>query len=261
LTKYLFIKNNASESRESDRKFKAHGNRMKKMKDTTLNMESSSPKKRNKREENREKSKELILRASLELFSMKGYGSTTMEMIADRAGISRGLPYLYFESKERLLFFILKRHFDREKHFLASVPKDFNTIEEFIETILTKMDTPFAKGLDGDESLEMRLIMSMMLLPETKSIIQDWIVKFQSEIMEDFFSRVEGRFATLGIEDLSGEMQYLRMVFFGLTFSRLCFGDDFNAKSLRDRIKSHYVSQLAKCPGKIQNIKRSIDID
>jgi len=234
---------------------------MKKMKNTSLKVDSPAPKKRNKREENREKSKELILRASLELFSMKGYGSTTMEMIADRAGISRGLPYLYFESKERLLFFILKRHFDREKHFLTTVPNDFNSIEEFIGTILDKMDTPFAKGMDGDESLEMRLIMSMMLLPETKSIIQDWIVKFQSEIMEDFFSRVEGRFDKLGIEDLAGEMQYLRMVYFGLTFSRLCFGEDFNVKCMRERIKSHYLSQLENCPIKLQNKKRSIEID
>ena len=204
-------------------------------------------KKRTKRDENKEKSKEMILRSSLELFSLKGYDSTTMEMIADRAGISRGLPYLYFESKETILFSILKRHFDREKELMDAMPTVFHSQDEFINSICLKMSVPFQNGLDGEECLEMRLIMRMLLLPETKEIIQEWIQKFQSEVMENFFLRIEGQFQQLGIEDLQGEMQYLRMVFFGLTFSRLCFGDDFNLECMEERIKTHYTFQLNKC--------------
>lgn len=201
-------------------------------------------KKRSKREENREKSKELILRASLELFSMKGYGSTTMELIADRAGISRGLPYLYFESKERLLYAILQRHFAREKEYIAGLPTEYRDSHEFVEIMLKKMCNPFEDGVDGDSCLEMRLIMSMMLLPETKSIIQDWVKEFQSEIMEEYFQSIKRNFESFGIKDVETEMEYLRMLFFGFTFSRLCMGEDFPAEKIKSRVFCNYLDQI-----------------
>lgn len=213
-----------------------------------------SVKKRSKREENREKSKEIILRASLELFSMKGYGSTTMELIADRAGISRGLPYLYFESKERLLYAILQRHFAREKEYISGLPTEYKNSQEFVEIMLRKMCYPFEEGVDGDRCLEMRLIMSMMLLPETKSIIQDWVMTFQSEIMENYFQNFKKNFESFGIKDVETEMKYLRMLFLGYAFSRLCLGEDFPAENIRDRVFSDYLAQINLCSSKKKDI-------
>ncbi len=45
----------------------------------------------------------LILRAALGLFAGRGYASTSVSMIAKEAGISKGLMYNYFKSKEELL--------------------------------------------------------------------------------------------------------------------------------------------------------------
>ena len=44
-----------------------------------------------------------ILGAALELFSSHGYEYTSMSQIARQAGISKGLIYNYFDSKEELL--------------------------------------------------------------------------------------------------------------------------------------------------------------
>jgi len=44
-----------------------------------------------------------ILNASLKLFDEKGFKDTTMQDIADVAGISKGLIYRYFQSKEDVL--------------------------------------------------------------------------------------------------------------------------------------------------------------
>jgi TetR/AcrR family transcriptional regulator len=41
----------------------------------------------------REKSREKIFSASLELFANKGYDATSIESIAKKAGISKGLIY------------------------------------------------------------------------------------------------------------------------------------------------------------------------
>jgi AcrR family transcriptional regulator len=54
----------------------------------------------------REKSREKILAAALELFGNKGYDATSIESIAKKAGISKGLIYNYFESKKSILLAI-----------------------------------------------------------------------------------------------------------------------------------------------------------
>ena len=47
-----------------------------------------------------------IIDAALVLFANKGYHATSISMIAKNAGISKGLMYNYFESKEALLYVI-----------------------------------------------------------------------------------------------------------------------------------------------------------
>jgi AcrR family transcriptional regulator len=43
-----------------------------------------------------------IARAALELFVSRGFAATKLEDVAKAAGVSKGLPYLYFKSKEEL---------------------------------------------------------------------------------------------------------------------------------------------------------------
>ncbi len=43
-----------------------------------------------------------IARAALELFVTRGFAATKLEDVAKAAGVSKGLPYLYFRSKEDL---------------------------------------------------------------------------------------------------------------------------------------------------------------
>jgi AcrR family transcriptional regulator len=43
-----------------------------------------------------------IARAALELFVTKGFAATKLDDVAKAAGVSKGLPYIYFKSKEEL---------------------------------------------------------------------------------------------------------------------------------------------------------------
>lgn len=43
-----------------------------------------------------------ITRAALEAFARKGYSATRVEEVARRAGVSKGLVYLYFKTKEEM---------------------------------------------------------------------------------------------------------------------------------------------------------------
>jgi AcrR family transcriptional regulator len=62
-----------------------------------------SPRTKDKSEQIRLSSKENIKNTALDLFAQKGFLSVTVEEIAISAGISKGLMYNYFKSKEALL--------------------------------------------------------------------------------------------------------------------------------------------------------------
>lgn len=55
-------------------------------------------------------SKERLIDTALELFALKGYTATTVKDIAKEAGVTDGLIYHYFSSKEELLHAVLVKH-------------------------------------------------------------------------------------------------------------------------------------------------------
>jgi AcrR family transcriptional regulator len=64
-------------------------------------------------EEIRHEKKHLIMDSALELFASIGYESTTISQIAIKAGISKGLLYNYFKSKEELIEDVLNHGIDK----------------------------------------------------------------------------------------------------------------------------------------------------
>lgn len=54
-------------------------------------------------EEIRNEKRQMIMDVALNLFANKGFHSTSISQIAEKANISKGLIYNYFESKEHLL--------------------------------------------------------------------------------------------------------------------------------------------------------------
>jgi AcrR family transcriptional regulator len=62
-------------------------------------------------EETRAARRDQIVAAALACFARTGYHATTMADVAAQAGVSKGTPYLYFESKEAL-FIALHEEWD-----------------------------------------------------------------------------------------------------------------------------------------------------
>ncbi len=61
-----------------------------------------SPRTKIQFEQIREESRQKILEAALHLFAQQGYAATSISSIATKAGISKGLIYNYFDSKEEI---------------------------------------------------------------------------------------------------------------------------------------------------------------
>jgi AcrR family transcriptional regulator len=89
-------------------------------------------------EEMREEKKTLIMDVALEHFAKEGYHSTTITQIAKNAGISKGLMYNYFDSKESLLSEIIMRSV-KEGYKYFDKDRDGHLTEEEFEFFVRKI--------------------------------------------------------------------------------------------------------------------------
>ena len=83
-------------------------------------------------EEIREGRKVQIMQAALELFASKGYHASSVARIARYAGISKGLLYNYFTSKEDLLDSIMALGIEKFHHILEEIQHELDTPEELM---------------------------------------------------------------------------------------------------------------------------------
>jgi AcrR family transcriptional regulator len=77
---------------------------------------AQSPRGAVKRRERKDTRPQEIVAAAFEEFAAKGYAGTRLEDVASRARVSKGLPYLYFKTKEELFKAVVRSvitaHFD-----------------------------------------------------------------------------------------------------------------------------------------------------
>lgn len=90
-----------------------------------------SPRSRKQYEEIRVEKKTLIMDTALQHFANSGYYSTTINHIASHAGISKGLMYNYFESKEALLKAIINRSVSEIYHYFDTNRDGYLSTDEF----------------------------------------------------------------------------------------------------------------------------------
>ena len=81
----------------------------------------------------------LIMKTALELFAINGYDSTSISKIASAAGISKGLMYNYFSSKDELLKKVMLSGMEGFMLFLEV--KNVNSIKK--EEIIAFIDGNF----------------------------------------------------------------------------------------------------------------------
>src|SRR5690349_9412182 len=62
-----------------------------------------------KREKNKERTKERILAAALQLFREKGLEETTTKEVSKKAGIAEGTLFNYFKTKEDLALYFFQK--------------------------------------------------------------------------------------------------------------------------------------------------------
>jgi AcrR family transcriptional regulator len=94
-----------------------------------------SPRTEKQFQEIRETRKLQIMKAALELFAREGYHSSSIARIAEYAGISKGLLYNYFTSKENLLDSIMAHGIEKFHRIFSEIQDELDTPEELMTYI------------------------------------------------------------------------------------------------------------------------------
>ncbi len=102
-----------------------------------------------KRSEQKEKRRQEILNAGLDLFIRKGYAATRTADIAEAVGMSEGLLFHYFETKEKLYLALLElANTGKDNIFSLKDESPVRFFEDAAKTILSYISQePFAAKL------------------------------------------------------------------------------------------------------------------
>ncbi|MBK8808967.1 MAG: TetR/AcrR family transcriptional regulator [Bacteroidales bacterium] len=134
----------------------------------------------------KEEKRTLILNVALELFSQKGYSATSMSEIAKAAGISKGLPYSYFESKEELLLSLFKIGINQAMEFFDLDKNGILTADEMKHYI-----TEVFKLLQANRSF-WKLYFNLFTQPNVYDLIKTEMHDFtndMSAILIEYFRK------------------------------------------------------------------------
>ncbi len=177
--------------------------------------------------------KEYILETALHCFNESGYYRTSLETIAQKAGISKGGLYYHFKSKNQLFielfYYRCNKYFEQVRAFTQEITDP----RERIETFVSKASSILTKNEDF-----MRFFLEFMSIgardPEVRKVMTDYYT-----FSIDNFTRIinegieTGRFQPVDPKEIARAVYFLSM---GVFFTYFTVNPDF---SLVDQHVTH----------------------
>ncbi|MCG2589572.1 TetR/AcrR family transcriptional regulator [Rhodohalobacter sulfatireducens] len=189
-----------------------------------------SPRTAEQNEEIRQQTQKQIVDAAFELFANEGYSKTSIAAVAKKAGISKGLIYHYFESKEAILEAIFDQLVEIGEH-VTDFPEDFGPAEKIKQTLEQTFE--FIEKETGMG----RLMVSLALQPGVFDSLKPKLDKVQErqrlmfkEIMWD-----------LGYSKPELEAYQLGALMDGVLMGYITMGEDYPLAELKKKIMEEYV--------------------
>lgn len=190
-----------------------------------------SPRTEEQFEEIRQTKKKLILETAFYLFATEGFYPTSISKIANKAGISKGLIYNYFSSKEELITEIVFDGIDRLMEFFDPNRDGKLTKEElkfFIEEIfrIMKKNLHFWK-----------LYFSILSQQAVLKLVENKLLEF----FKPAFKMLEDYFEKQGVEDPVTETRFFGALIDGVAFDYIIDPENFPLEKIKKRILSLYL--------------------
>lgn len=171
-----------------------------------------------------------IMEVSLRLFGNQGFHSTSISNIAKEAGISKGLLYNYFESKEALLLQILQQGLDSLFELYTT-----NTAETFTPDEMRNFIVQSFEMLEQNPDY-WRLYFQVLLQSGVMEIFQPQLTKVYKHII----SATTSYFHKMGFKNPETEAIMFGAMLDGLSLQYIMSPDDFPLKLIQNQIIERY---------------------
>lgn len=189
-----------------------------------------SPKTPEQNREIREKTRQQIIDAAFEKFANEGFSKTSVAAVAKKAGVSKGLIYHYFSSKEEILEAIFDQLTDLGEEIM-SFPEEY-TAKDKIHKILDETFT-FIKTQSGLG----KLMIGLALQQDAFSTLKPKIDKINAEQIALFASIME----ELGHQQPKLQAYELGAMLDGILMAYVAMGEDYPLGEIKNKIMEEYV--------------------
>jgi AcrR family transcriptional regulator len=192
-----------------------------------------SPRRKEDFEAIREQSRKHIMEVAFAQFGDNGYHQTSMATIAQKAGISKGLIYNYFDSKEQLLVELVKDAFNTiEVHFpyIKDPPrmKPAALLERYIHDTMEMLIA--VPGF-------WRLIYSLLLQPQVSKLVAPMLQEYFKDYMPVFIDI----FRSFGAENPELAAAVFNAHLDGIALGYIAAGPMFNPKVVENQLLEIYI--------------------
>jgi len=178
----------------------------------------------------REKTRGQILDSALKLFATKGYHGTSVADIAKQAGVSKGLAYNYFESKQALAEELVNVLLNMGDDVLSQI----NNIPDPFEQLHSMIGYTFDYLKDNPEYW--RLYSSFLLQPEIMDLSID---KFR-EFMRINFDVLENILRQMGVKYPAEEARVVGALIDGIPLHYFFDPEKYPLEKMLEYLKKRY---------------------
>jgi len=164
-----------------------------------------------------------IKSAALHLFSERGYNGVSIQEIATRAKVSKGLVYNYFESKESLFGSLIVESFERSNPMMRALYN--KELPPFERLEMVSMESiRFLR-----EHLEYwRLLLSLMLHKDTMQHIPEAALEHKAALMDTYMLLMK----EIGFKEPLQETILIAAVMDGIDLQMMVAGPDHPAEQM-----------------------------
>ena len=181
-------------------------------------------------EEIRKNTRHLILENALTLFAEKGFKGTSISDIAKASGVSKGLAYNYFKSKNDLMLAV----FSLLEEKMGEAFLEMGKVEDPFKKLKTMINLMF-KFLKEDEKF-WQLYMNFSFQPEVQAIASEFMTEFLSGV----FKELEILFRKMGVKNPKEESKILAAIFDGIGFHYILEKDKYPLEKMRKFLIKKY---------------------
>lgn len=190
----------------------------------------------------RDRSRAVILQSALELFARESYQGTTMDRIAQRSRISKGLIYNYFASKEELLEAVI-RQFSTIFEGLVEQLSAKSAYRKKLRTFIKLSFSP--QFMDNDY---LKLYTSLMMQPR----LLEKFSRVLSEIMQQYVQLLSEVFKQAGYSQPHLEARVMLATLDGIALHYWVEGKPYPLEKVKKQLLKRY------CPSQSDKTRRRI---